>query len=71
MLLDFPAQLRNVFPAAGTASLVQLLDVAHGLCAFGLRRCQLLRPAEDDVALELPGTLLRGTSGAKYLPPWY
>lgn len=67
MLLDFPAQLGDVFPSSGTASLVQLLDVARGLCAFVLRRCQLLKHEEDDVALKLPGTgVACGADGGKH-----
>lgn len=43
MLLDLPAQLRNVFPAAGASRLVQLLYVAQRLLVLGrlLRCCKL------------------------------
>lgn len=66
VFLDFPAQLGDVFPSPGTASLVQLLDVARSLCAFGLRCCQLLKHAEHDVARECWVHL----QGGGDLPPW-
>jgi hypothetical protein len=49
MLLNLPAQLRHVFPAAGASCLVQLLYVAAGLFAFGriLCRCKLPTRAEQ------------------------
>lgn len=52
MLLDFPAELRHVAPAAGASCLVQLLDVALGLLALRgvLRCCKLPTNACDDVA---------------------
>ena len=34
VLLDFARQLRDIWPATGAPSLVQLCDIAHGLVAF-------------------------------------
>lgn len=53
MLVDLPAQLGHIFPAAGAAGVVQLLQVPDCLFTLGVLRCGE-RPAgqginEDDV----------------------
>lgn len=60
MLLNLPAQLGNVFPAAGASCIVQLGDVARRLLALGglLRKCEQARHAENDVGD-------RGSQGAE------
>lgn len=70
MLLDLPAQLRNILPAAGASCIVQLLNVALSLLALNGILCCCKLPMHTMTLLLTLKHVKKGNSQA-YIQPLY